>query len=186
MESSTSKELVGSQGHVICGPHLGVEFDSEEAAKVYYDAYATHVGFVMCVDRRRSLRDGKTYCRRLVCNKEGFCKGKPSKSENRKPRTLTREGCKAMMVKQEKSGRWVVSKFSEEHNHPMVISDGTNRSSWLLTQTLASSLNSTIKFTKYHEDASLHLSSNRICTCRYCLASFPIKIIYIDNLCSTS
>ncbi|KAI3965177.1 hypothetical protein MKX01_027668 [Papaver californicum] len=135
MESSTSKELVGCQGNVICEPHLGMEFDSEEAAKVYYDAYATHVGFVMRVDRR-SLRDGKIYCRRLVCNKEGFRKGKPSQSENRKPRTLTREGCKAMiMVKQEKSGRWVVSKFSEQHNHPLVISDGTNRRSWLLTQT---------------------------------------------------
>ncbi|KAI3961058.1 hypothetical protein MKW92_013458 [Papaver armeniacum] len=135
METSTIKESVSCQGDGICEPHIGMEFDSEEAAKVYYDAYGTHTGFVMRVDRR-TLRDGKTYCRRLVCNKEGFYKGNPCKKENTKTRTLTREGCKAMiMVKEDKSGRWVVSRFVKEHNHPLVISSSPIRRSWLQTQT---------------------------------------------------
>lgn len=141
IESATSRELVVGEGDVISEPCIGMEFDSEEAAKVFYDAYATRMGFVMRADRR-SLRDGKIICRRLVCNKEGFRRDRRTNTNNRKPRVVTREGCKAMiMVKQDKSGKWVVSKFEEEHNHPLVITSGTNRRNWLRNQTPVSSLN---------------------------------------------
>lgn len=33
MESSTSKESVSCQGDVVCEPHLGMEFDSEEQGR---------------------------------------------------------------------------------------------------------------------------------------------------------
>ncbi|XP_010268162.1 PREDICTED: protein FAR1-RELATED SEQUENCE 5-like isoform X1 [Nelumbo nucifera] len=137
MESSNGKELAVCEDEII-EPYVGMEFESEEAAKVFYDAYATHLGFVMRVDAfRRSLRDGKVICRRLVCNKEGFRRNRPRRSESRKPRAITREGCKAMiMVKREKTGKWVVSRFVKEHNHPLVISSsGNSRRSLLLSQT---------------------------------------------------
>ncbi|KAH9745698.1 FAR1 domain-containing protein [Citrus sinensis] len=108
-----------------------MEFESEEAAKVFYDAYATHMGFIMRVDAfRRSMRDGKVVWRRLVCNKEGFRKLRPRRSENRKPRAVTREGCKAMIVvKKEKTGKWVVTRFVKEHNHPLVAIPANGRRS---------------------------------------------------------
>ncbi|RVW13795.1 Protein FAR1-related sequence 7 [Vitis vinifera] len=70
IESSNGKELVAHEGNSEMEPHVGMEFESEEAAKVFYDTYATHLGFIMRVDAfRRSMRDGKVVWRRLVCNK---------------------------------------------------------------------------------------------------------------------
>lgn len=107
MENVNDQEMAVTKGSSDGEPYLGMEFESEEAAKVFYDAYATHMGFIMRVDAfRRSMRDGKVVWRRLVCNKEGFRKLRPRRSENRKPRAVTREGCKAMIVvKKEKTGK---------------------------------------------------------------------------------
>lgn len=118
-------------------PYVGMAFESEEAAKVFYDAYGTRLGFIMRVDAfRRSMRDGEVVWRRLVCNKEGFRKLRPRRSENRKPRAVTREGCKAMIVvKKEKTGKWVVTRFVKEHNHPLVVTPANGRRSVLLSQT---------------------------------------------------
>ncbi|XP_011009606.1 PREDICTED: protein FAR1-RELATED SEQUENCE 2 [Populus euphratica] len=137
VESSNGKELAISEASSDMEPCVGMEFDSEEAAKVFYDAYATHVGFIMRVDAfRRSMRDGKVVWRRLVCNKEGFRKLRPRRSENRKPRAVTREGCKAMIVvKKEKAGKWVVTRFVKEHNHPLVPTPANGRRTVLLSQT---------------------------------------------------
>ena len=41
---------------------------------------------------------------------------------DKKPRSSAREGCKAtILVKMEKSGKWVVTRFEKDHNHPLVI-----------------------------------------------------------------
>ncbi|KAL9457140.1 hypothetical protein AB3S75_006222 [Citrus x aurantiifolia] len=137
MESVNDQEMAVTKGSSDGEPYLGMEFESEEAAKVFYDAYATHMGFIMRVDAfRRSMRDGKVVWRRLVCNKEGFRKLRPRRSENRKPRAVTREGCKAMIVvKKEKTGKWVVTRFVKEHNHPLVAIPANGRRSVLLSQT---------------------------------------------------
>ncbi|GFZ20051.1 far-red impaired responsive (FAR1) family protein [Actinidia rufa] len=43
---------------------------------------------------------------------------------DKKPRSCAREGCKAtILVKLEKSGKWVVSRFVKEHNHPLVMTE---------------------------------------------------------------
>ncbi|XP_024020861.1 protein FAR1-RELATED SEQUENCE 5 [Morus notabilis] len=137
LENSNGKEVATNEECSDMEPYVGMEFESEEAAKVFYDAYATHLGFIMRVDAfRRSMRDGKVVWRRLVCNKEGFRKLRPKRSENRKPRAITREGCKAMIVvKKEKTGKWVVTRFVREHNHPLVVTPANGRRSVLLSQT---------------------------------------------------
>ncbi|KAK1567766.1 hypothetical protein Q3G72_016395 [Acer saccharum] len=137
IENSDGKEMVTSEGSSDMEPCVGMEFESEEAAKVFYDAYATHLGFIMRVDAfRRSMRDGKVVWRRLVCNKEGFRKLRPRRSENRKPRAVTREGCKAMIVvKKEKTGKWVVTRFVKDHNHSLVAIPANGRRSVILSQT---------------------------------------------------
>ncbi|KAI4356278.1 hypothetical protein L6164_000311 [Bauhinia variegata] len=137
IESSSGKALITGEGASSMEPYVGMEFESEESAKVFYDAYATRLGFIMRVDAfRRSMHDGKVVWRRLVCNKEGFRKLRSKRSENRKPRAITREGCKAMIVvKKEKTGKWVVTRFVKEHNHPLVVTPSNNRRSMLLSQT---------------------------------------------------
>ncbi|KAM3731428.1 hypothetical protein ACB098_12G163100 [Castanea mollissima] len=115
-------------------PYVGMEFESEEAAMMYYDAYAKHLGFIIRVGNcHRSGREGSVISRRFLCNKEGFRvnnnKTRNTRSlEVRKPRQITREGCKAMiMVRKEKTGKWVVTKLETKHNHPMGISVGKGR-----------------------------------------------------------
>lgn len=126
LESSSGGELgICDDDHAIQEPYEGLEFESEDAAKIFYDEYARRVGFVMRVmSCRRSERDGRILARRLGCNKEGYCVSIRGKfSSVRKPRASTREGCKAMIhIKYEKSGKWVITKFVKDHNHPLVVS----------------------------------------------------------------
>ncbi|KAK7334447.1 hypothetical protein VNO80_26204 [Phaseolus coccineus] len=126
LESSSGGELgICDDDHAIQEPYEGMEFESEDAAKIFYDEYARRVGFVMRVmSCRRSERDGRILARRLGCNKEGYCVSIRGKfSSVRKPRASTREGCKAMIhIKYEKSGKWMITKFVKDHNHPLVVS----------------------------------------------------------------
>ncbi|KAL6967914.1 hypothetical protein U1Q18_033720 [Sarracenia purpurea var. burkii] len=68
--------------------------------------------------------DKRILSRRLSCNKQGYyAKMRDRFGPIRKPRSSTREGCKAMMlVKLNKSGKWVVSRFERDHTHPLIIS----------------------------------------------------------------
>lgn len=130
VESSIERELVslpceGDDEDSFTEPYEGMEFDSEDAAKIFYDEYARRLGFVMRVmSCRRSERDGRILARRLGCNKEGHCVSIRGKfGPIRKPRPSTREGCKAMIhIKFDKSGKWVITRFVKEHNHPLVVS----------------------------------------------------------------
>lgn len=143
IEASNGKEVISNEENLELEPYVGMQFETEEAAKVFYDGYATHLGFIMRVDAfRRSMRDGSVVWRRLVCNKEGFRKCRPRRSENRKPRAITREGCKAMIVvKKEKTGNWIVTRFVKEHNHPLVVAPANHRRTVLLLQTPVNTFN---------------------------------------------
>ncbi|KAL8026916.1 hypothetical protein ABFX02_14G061100 [Erythranthe guttata] len=101
-----------------------MEFESEEDARRFYNDYARRVGFVVRImQRRRSEIDGRTLARRLGCNKQGFSPNNKGKiGPEKKLRASAREGCKAtILFKMEKSGKWVVTRFVKDHNHPLVI-----------------------------------------------------------------
>ncbi|KAK7307412.1 hypothetical protein VNO77_40452 [Canavalia gladiata] len=109
-------------------PYQGMEFESEEAAKAFYNSYARRIGFSTRVSMsRRSRRDGAIIQRSFVCAKEGFRVEKEKHSIDgrvKRPRAETRVGCKAVLVvKIQDSGRWVVSSFVKEHNHELVPPD---------------------------------------------------------------
>ncbi|KAL2238483.1 UNVERIFIED_CONTAM: Protein FAR1-RELATED SEQUENCE 5 [Sesamum indicum] len=113
------------EGGEVLEPYVGMEFESEDDAKRFYNDYARKVGFVMRImQRRRSEVDGKTLARRLGCNKQGVSPSPKGKvGQEKKPQPNAREGCKAtLMFKLEKSGRWVVTRFIKEHNHPLNVS----------------------------------------------------------------
>ncbi|XP_077223086.1 uncharacterized protein LOC143856703 [Tasmannia lanceolata] len=104
-------------------PGEGMEFESEEAAKMFYNSYARRMGFSIRVSIYcRSKRDGSIISRRFVCSKEGFRRNRNASNEGRskRPRAITREGCKAMIVvKKQSSGKWFLSKFERDHSHPL-------------------------------------------------------------------
>lgn len=105
----------------ISEPFVGMEFESEEAAKLFYMAYASRIGFSVRISKsRRSRNDESIIMRRFVCSKEGFHMKKENFDDGKKKRrrATIREGCNAMIeVIQKYYGRWVVTKLVTEHNH---------------------------------------------------------------------
>lgn len=90
-------------------PYVGMEFESEEAAKNFYDAYARHVGFSTHVGQySRSKPDGPIVRWDFTCCREVF------KRKNV-------ETCNAMLrIEKKNSDSWIVTKFVEDHNHSTV------------------------------------------------------------------
>ncbi|KAF5747264.1 protein FAR1-RELATED SEQUENCE 5-like [Tripterygium wilfordii] len=123
-EDYESHHFVPSNRDSHLEPFQGMEFDSEQAARIFYNSYARRFGFSTRVSvYQRSRRDGSIICRQIVCSREGFrrCSNdNPSKRQ----RTITRVGCKAQMtVKKQTSGKWAVTKLVKEHNHELVPPD---------------------------------------------------------------
>ncbi|KAI3969653.1 hypothetical protein MKX01_020214 [Papaver californicum] len=108
-------------------PYEGMEFESEEAARIFYNSYARRVGFSTRVSTyHRSRQDDAIICRQIVCSRQGFHQGRDwnSKRKQKRPRAVARVGCKAMiMVKKKDAGKWIVSKIAKEHNHELVPPD---------------------------------------------------------------
>ncbi|KAK8623192.1 hypothetical protein V6N13_118082 [Hibiscus sabdariffa] len=105
-------------------PFEGMEFDSEQSARVFYNSYARCIGFSTRVSvYQRSRRDGSIICRQIVCSREGFRRA-AGQNRSKRQRTVTRVGCRAQItVKKQSSGKWVVSKFVKDHNHELVPPD---------------------------------------------------------------
>ncbi|WCJ19052.1 FAR1-related sequence 3 [Euphorbia peplus] len=93
-------------------PFVGMEFDSEDVAKEFYDSYARRIGFSTHVGQfTRGRPDGPIVSWEFSCSKEVL-----------KRRNF--ESCNAMLrIERKDSDSWAVTKFVEDHNHPMVISN---------------------------------------------------------------
>ncbi|KAM7270054.1 hypothetical protein ACFE04_029268 [Oxalis oulophora] len=123
-ERSNDEELNETEEGETLEPRVGMEFESEEAARNFYVEYARGIGFsVRVMQRRRSGIDGRTLARRLGCNKQGFSPNpKGAVGSEKKQRLSAREGCNAtILIKMDKSEKWVVTRFVKDHNHPLVI-----------------------------------------------------------------
>ncbi|KAL7217496.1 hypothetical protein ACSBR2_010864 [Camellia fascicularis] len=104
-------------------PYIGMEFESAEEAREFYEMYGRRVGFTMRNNRtRRSLKDNSIIRRQFVCSKEGFRADKYAHRENRSLPSMpaTREGCNAMLrIAAKDGGKWVIYGFVKEHNHEL-------------------------------------------------------------------
>ncbi|KAI3936032.1 hypothetical protein MKX01_021462 [Papaver californicum] len=90
-------------------PYIGMEFETSEDAREFYDKYSI---------RMYNSVTGREF----VCSREGFRAKKHLNRENRvlPPSSITREGCSAMLRVAVKNGRkWVVSGFVKDHNHDL-------------------------------------------------------------------
>lgn len=91
----------------ILEPELGMEFESEDAAKTFYDEYARRLGFnIKTCETGRFRPDSAVSSRQFVCSKEG--------SKRR-----TSDICEAMLKIELKGRKWAVTKFVKEHNHAL-------------------------------------------------------------------
>lgn len=125
VQSSAEKISATCEERSILEPYVGMEFESEEASRDFYGEYARQEGFITRLDRcHRSEIDNRILSRRLSCNKQGFyVRARNGTRPVRKPQVSIREGCEAMMlVKVNKHGKWVVTKFVKEHCHPLQVS----------------------------------------------------------------
>ncbi|KAG0465362.1 hypothetical protein HPP92_019526 [Vanilla planifolia] len=106
-----------------------MEFESDGAARFFYNAYALRLGFGIRVARSRSERRKGVevlVMKRFVCLKEGHHKKKVTELSNKKKRKRLsiRDGCPAMMeVVRRGADRWVVTKLVLEHTHVVVSPD---------------------------------------------------------------
>ncbi|KAK7274030.1 hypothetical protein RIF29_15100 [Crotalaria pallida] len=54
-------------------PFVGMEFDSEPSARIFYNSYARRAGFSIRAHKcQRARRDGSLVGRQIVCSREGF------------------------------------------------------------------------------------------------------------------
>ncbi|XP_020102584.1 protein FAR1-RELATED SEQUENCE 5-like [Ananas comosus] len=121
-------------------PYIGKEFNSAEAARTFYNSYAFRLGFSIRKASQYKARkqDGMMTSMLLTCSKEGQSNvrdyDKRSSTTTQGQVTPTKEfahkrsGCKALMrVKMIKGGKWVVTRFTEEHNHDLIASPTKTR-----------------------------------------------------------
>lgn len=127
VESSAEGQVSTSEADRTQEPNEGMTFESEEAARAYYDEYAGMTGFITRVlSSRKSERDGSIISRGLGCR--GIPDNQRPVSLVNQKRDRRRDGCTAMiLVKREKPGTWVVRKFVRDHNHPLVIPPSKRR-----------------------------------------------------------
>ncbi|PIN06902.1 hypothetical protein CDL12_20545 [Handroanthus impetiginosus] len=97
--------LVQDENGIFTEPHVGMEFDSEDAAKMFYADYARHLGFSTRVNFNRSKADGTATSREFLCSRDGLKK-------------QGGESCDAMLrIELRGENRWIVTKFEKEHSH---------------------------------------------------------------------
>lgn len=130
MPSVGNELLVAADGLGKNGePRMGMEFESDAAARAFYNAYALRLGFGIRVARSRSERRKGVevlVMKRFVCMKEGHHKKKAVEPSNKKKRKRLsiRDGCPAMMeVVRRGPEKWVITKLVLEHTHVIVSAD---------------------------------------------------------------
>ncbi|KAL4329546.1 hypothetical protein AHAS_Ahas13G0310900 [Arachis hypogaea] len=98
-------------------------FDTESQVCEFYAKYAKCYGFVSQKDLKTVDANGNINTRQLVCNKAGERYWKHLKRDNRQRehRAITRVNCRARIrfIRHYKTGKWKVSVFESEHNHPL-------------------------------------------------------------------
>jgi len=98
-------------------PGVGMEFSSEEEAYKFYKGYANKIGFRTRKGKVQRLSNGTIRKGFFFCSKQGFRLKKQSDKITKYKRKETRTGCDAKIQFTVGNGKWVVSQFSQEHNH---------------------------------------------------------------------
>lgn len=120
-ESPVREESTANDGCFDLEPCVGMEFESAHAVYSYYNEYARRIGFgVTKKFTRKSKKDRTLIAGHYVCSKYGFKPEREKTDKSRRPRPVTRVGCKAMIkAKRKDSGKWEIFDVIKEHNHEL-------------------------------------------------------------------
>lgn len=106
----SEREVNNQDGDAYRKPQVGMLFESEDAAKSFYDAYARHEGFSIHVGKfSRTSPDGPIITWDFSCSREVL-----------KRKNIV--SCNAMLRVERKDANWIVTKFVEDHNHSLASS----------------------------------------------------------------
>ncbi|XP_062172709.1 protein FAR1-RELATED SEQUENCE 4 isoform X2 [Alnus glutinosa] len=107
--------------NTIIEPRDDMEFDSHEAAYMFYKEYAKSVGFGTAkLSSRRSRASREFIDAKFSCIRYG---NKQQSDDAINPRPSPKIGCKASMhVKRRQNGKWYIYSFVKEHNHELLPS----------------------------------------------------------------
>ncbi|XP_020525866.1 protein FAR1-RELATED SEQUENCE 5-like [Amborella trichopoda] len=72
IENPMVKIVIESEENLKFEPFEGMEFESQESAKEFYNEYARRVGFSMHASSLYYMHDEIANARRFVCSKQGF------------------------------------------------------------------------------------------------------------------
>ncbi|KAM7274955.1 hypothetical protein ACFE04_016821 [Oxalis oulophora] len=105
-------------------PYIGMQFDSLDDVTQFYKEFFRRKGFGV------RIRSTKNNFRSMVCSNEGYHKVKVREKEEgenneggvKKKCSIARVGCTALLItsKGKNDEKWIVTKFDNTHNHPMV------------------------------------------------------------------
>ncbi|KAK9723953.1 hypothetical protein RND81_05G036800 [Saponaria officinalis] len=115
-----------------CMPRIGKEFSTLKDCIQFYRVYAIACGFDIRKSSQKRFRDGTIRTKLLLCHREGYGESKKlqkmvsmesaeTSQKQEKVTTIRRFGCKAMIKVVFQSGKYVIRKFFEGHNHPLVL-----------------------------------------------------------------
>ncbi|OAY77448.1 Protein FAR1-RELATED SEQUENCE 12 [Ananas comosus] len=133
-------ELAIEDERTINEPYIGMEFGSADEVKNFYNIYAFKTGFSIRKSTHYKSKKFDNMISTIVftCSKEGqpnqpTYKGDENvvsevKSTPKKEMPYRRTGCKAFLrARMVEQGKWVVSKFHNEHNHELIVSPSKSR-----------------------------------------------------------
>ncbi|KAM0890286.1 hypothetical protein ACQ4PT_027111 [Festuca glaucescens] len=107
------KRAVGSAGHSVFAPYVGLQFDSEVEAYEFYNTYSWEMGFG--IKRGRKYENTTFSCKNCIAH---------SRSRSGVSESVCKE-CKAMIcLKRTFDHGWYISKLELEHKHMMADTMG--------------------------------------------------------------
>ncbi|XP_027937235.1 protein FAR-RED IMPAIRED RESPONSE 1-like isoform X3 [Vigna unguiculata] len=120
LDSSPKRDIALFEGDKDFEPHNGIEFESHEAAYLFYQEYAKSMGFTTSIkNSRRSKKTKEFIDAKFACSRYGVTPESDGGS-SRRP-SVKKTDCKACMhVKRKPDGKWIIHEFIKEHNHELL------------------------------------------------------------------
>ncbi|KAK4285031.1 hypothetical protein QN277_001782 [Acacia crassicarpa] len=118
VQTSGDAGMSAHEVHMNQEPYEGMTFESEKAAREFYDNYASREGFITRIlSSRKSEQDGLIISRGLGCRGVSCSRTKTTFEKQDRHHVCTA----MMLLKREKDGEWIVRKFVKDHNHPVMV-----------------------------------------------------------------
>ncbi|EOA11995.1 hypothetical protein CARUB_v100127031mg, partial [Capsella rubella] len=112
---------LGFSGVLDLEPRNGIDFESNDAAYLFYQEYAKSMGFTTSIkNSRRSKKTKEFIDAKFACSRYGVTPESESGSSSRRS-SVKKTDCKASMhVKRRADGKWIIHEFIKDHNHELL------------------------------------------------------------------